>query len=60
MQKHKYEQQGVHQMSVSLLWEKCKIAEVQEKDFKIAIMNIFKDVKEDDGNKSLNEVSKSS
>jgi hypothetical protein len=31
-----------------------------EKDFKIAIMNIFKDVKEDDGNKSLNEVSKSS
>ena len=27
--------------------EKCSIAETQDKDFKTAIMNMFKDLKED-------------
>jgi hypothetical protein len=35
--------------------DKCSVAEVQNKDFKIAIMNMFKNLKEKI-NKSLNEV----
>lgn len=33
---------------------RCNLAETQEKDFKIAIMSVLKDLKED-MNKSLNE-----
>lgn len=40
--------------STTTVHEKCNIAEVQDENFKIVIMNIFKDIK--DINKALKEI----
>ena len=42
--------------SINPTTEKCSIAEAQDKDSKVAIMNMYKDIKED-MSKYINEIS---